>query len=200
MTKNGILAFSLLAASACAGTGRSNAGDSFVVGASRAATTPESRLVVSVGGSRPATVEVPVSMLTARVKWGPIDGELEALVIPLGDVDVSAARFPPNGLQLREVTLDLPVTAHGTGQKLSDDSMKLDVVAPLRLMMGLGLDNGGTYDLGPTQTAPVHIHIEAGPTSVGVKASCSGVCWKVGGVAEMSDAVADIISPAEIID
>lgn len=196
--KTSLFAFPLLALAACAGPGRVDAGDSFVISADRAATTVTSRLTVSVGGARPAAVELPVSMLTAQVAWTPVGGSLRTLVIPLGDVDVSAERFPPDGLRLREVTLDLPAVAHGSGHVTPDETVKLDVVAPMRLTMGLQLPSGETYGLGQTTTAPVKIHVEAGPESVGVKAECRGVCWKVGGVAEMSDALADVSSPATI--
>lgn len=194
-----ILLFSLLA-TACAGVGGPDAEGSLVIEAAHGVAALEGRLVVTVSGTPPTLVEVPVAELTTRVKWGPIDGTLESLVIPLGDIDVSPARFPPNGLQLKEVTLQLPATAHGSGQRTSDVSMKLDVVTPLRLTMGLGLEGGGTYDLGPTTTAPVHIHVEADSTSVRVKADCRGVCWKIGGIAEMSDAMADVSSSAQVVD
>ena len=198
MKKSGLFAFPLLTLSACAGVGGLDAGDSFVIVAEGVAADPTSELTVNVGGSRPGSVTLPVGSLTSRVVWDGTYGALETLVIPLGDVDVGAERFPPDGLHLRRVTLDLPAVAHGEARYVPSNQVYLDVVAPMRVTMGLGLDDGTTYPLAPTATAPVKIHVEANGEAIGVRAECRGVCWRIGGVAEMSDATANVSSPATI--
>jgi hypothetical protein len=105
--------------------------------------------------------------------------EVDALSMPLGDVTVPAAAFPPSGLVLRNLVLKAG-PAKATILQAQDDALDLRATLPLELDWSVQLQDGSLYALGPVHTAPVdvdlHVFREGGRTTAIVQAACAGTC------------------------
>jgi hypothetical protein len=115
---------------------------------------------------------------------------IDSLVIPLGDLTVSAQALPPSGLKLRKLSLHLDHTLAKI-DRADEDELLLSANAPLTLDWSLELDDGSLYPLAPTPTDPMPIYVvarrESDQLQVTLTAACNGVCWSDPGVAQLSD-------------
>jgi hypothetical protein len=153
----------------------------------------DSRVDFTIAGgfdsARP--VALTIAQPTLKLHTTTDGAELDALALPLGDIDVPAAALPPTGLQLRDLTL----TADPTRAEVvhaADDALELRATVPLTLHWSLVLADGSLYPLGPVPTAPLVLDVQIARSqgqaaTATVQASCAGTCWAVDGVARLSD-------------
>jgi hypothetical protein len=131
-------------------------------------------------------VEQPMVKLhtTADRAW------LDAITLPLGDVNIPASALPPKGLVLRKLVVSAPAT-HAEIMHAQNDALELRVTEPLALDWSMQLDDGSLYPLGTVHTAPINLDINVvranGAITATVQAACVGTCWAVDGVASLSN-------------
>lgn len=151
-------------------------------------------------GARPVTLTI--AQPTLRMHTTTSGAELDALTLPLGDVDVPASALPPTGLALRQLSLSAEPT-RAEVIDASDDTLTLRATTPLTLHWSLALADGTLYPLGTVATAPLALAVQLarsdGATATAtVTASCSGACWSVAGVATLSDGAVYLAAPATV--
>lgn len=150
-------------------------------------------------GARPVTLTI--AQPTLRMHTTTSGAELDALTLPLGDIDVPASALPPSGLALRQLSL----SAEPTRAQIidaTDDALTLRATAPLTLHWSLELADGTLYPLGAVATAPLALDLQLaradGATTATVTASCTGTCWSVAGIATLSDGAVYLAAPATV--
>jgi hypothetical protein len=122
------------------------------------------------------------------------DGEratLEALELPIADVDITPEGLPPNGLHLR----DLRLTAAPTQAEIvhaDRDALELRATVALKFTWSMLLADGTPWTLGPATTPPLPLTLQVtrgadGAVTLAASAAHDGVCWAVDGVVSMSD-------------
>ena len=154
-------------------------------------------LTLVTGGKETHVVSIEFSKLVSSVSWDSrTGGRIDALSIPLGDIDVSPETVPPDGLRLRDVVLELSSPVTGIGRVSPEGQVVLETTAPLKVGMSVVLTDGSLYRLGSSETEPASLQFVADADSIGLRAECLGVCWRVGGLLKMSDAVIDVVAPA----
>ncbi len=150
-------------------------------------------------GARPVTLTI--AQPTLRLHTTASGAELDALTLPLGDIDVPASALPPSGLRLRALTLTADA-ARAEVVQADDDALGLRATAPLTLHWSLQLDDGTLYPLGAVATAPLAIDVQIARSPTGatatVDASCAGTCWAVDGVATLSDGAVYLAAAADV--
>jgi hypothetical protein len=151
------------------------------------------------GSSAHLTLTPPDLQLVLRTGQ---DGQLTALELPLGDVDVSADAVPPNGIHLRDLQLGLDSTLQLTTDYASADYLEVHAVGPLRLAWSVLLDDGTTWALGPAVTEPLSFDLEverdADQVIARLYARCDGACWTLDSIARISDGQVHIVAPATL--
>lgn len=150
-------------------------------------------------GARPVTMTI--AQPTLRLHTTTSGAELDALTLPLGDVDVPASALPPTGLALRQLSLSAEPT-RAEVIDATDDTLTLRAMAPLTLRWSLELADGTLYPLGAVATAPLALDMQiarsAAATTATVTASCAGTCWSVAGIATLSDGAVYLAAPATV--
>ena len=150
-------------------------------------------------GARPVTLTI--AQPTLRLHTTENGAALDALTLPLGDIDVPASALPPSGLQLRALTLTADAT-RATIVHADDDSLALQAIVPLTLHWSLQLDDGTLYPLGAVATTPLAIDVQIARSATGatatMSASCAGTCWAVAGVAKLSDGAVYLAAAADV--
>ncbi|HWE28235.1 MAG TPA: hypothetical protein VHB97_09550, partial [Polyangia bacterium] len=128
---------------------------------------------------------------------------LDALSLPLGDVDVPASALPPTGLALRQLSLSADPT-RAEIVDAGDDTRTLRATTPLTLHWSLQLADGTLYPLGAVATAPLALDVQiarsdgATTATATVTASCAGTCWSVAGIATLSDGAVYLAAAADV--
>jgi hypothetical protein len=155
-------------------------------------TSAQSHVNFTIAGGYAAPTAMSMAMHDATL-WLRSTGThatIDSLVIPLGDLTVSAEALPPSGLKLRKLSLHLD-HALAKIDRASEDELLLSASAPLTLEWSLELDDGSLYPLAPTPTDPMPIYVIAkragDQLQVTLTAACNGVCWSDPGVAELSN-------------
>jgi hypothetical protein len=114
---------------------------------------------------------------------------LDALELPLGNVDIGAGALPPSGLKLRDLSLGIDGAVDAQAESTSDDMVKLHVTAPLRLAWSVELADGTVHALGPAVTEPLAFDIElerkGAAVTTSLSASCPDTCWTIDGLARL---------------
>jgi hypothetical protein len=154
----------------------------------------EAKLGVTADGGfapAPARLSLPIEGVTLRLLTG-ARPSLSELTLPIGDVDISPAVFPPNGIGLHDVTLRLAGPARAEVVHAQAEALELDVRTPLALDWSMALIDGGLHPLGPVVTAPLDLRLKlvrdpSGEVLASVEARCAGTCWSLGGVGQLSD-------------
>jgi hypothetical protein len=127
---------------------------------------------------------------------------IAAFDVPLGDLDVSAAAFPPHGLKLRKLDLHIDRPADLTVMHAQDDAIELQATTPLTLSWALALDDGSTWTLGPMRTQPIQLDVTVLRDPAGyaatVSARCDGDCWTLDGIGTLRDAQLELQAQAEV--
>jgi hypothetical protein len=157
---------------------------------------------ISSGIGSGSQLTLPVRSLTLRAKTGS-SPSLEALEMPLGDVDIPASVLPPAGLSLRALSLGIPTAVAADIVHQQADALELHVRSPLRLTWSLVASDGSIRPLGPVPTEPLDIDIQTslgsdGTPATTVTARCAGECWSIKAIADMRDGAVYIESPAEL--
>lgn len=149
----------------------------------------------------PTPVELPVQGLDLVLKTGP-RAELTSLTLPIGDVNVPASALPPRGLQLRDVMLHTDAAIAAQVVHADTDSAELVAHAPLTLAWRMLLDDGRSWALGPSRTAPLDLDLVVVRTATGyattVTARCPGECWSLDGIASLRDGVVELVADADV--
>jgi hypothetical protein len=163
-----------------------------------------SRVEFTIAGGFAAAQSVTLTIARPTLQLHTTDAgaELDALTLPLGDIDVSAAALPPHGLALRGLTLSAG-PARAERVNAADDALALRATVPLTLRWSLLLDDGTLYRLGDVATAPLVLDVQiaraAGSQATAVvQAACDGTCWALAGVARLSDGAVYLAADAEI--
>ena len=152
-------------------------------------------------GARPVTLTI--GQPTLRMHTTASGAELDALDLPLGDVDVPASALPPSGLALRQLALSAAPT-RAEILDAGDDALTLRATTPLTLRWSLELADGTLYPLGAVATAPLALAVQIarsdGPTAatVTVTARCAGTCWAIDGLATLSDGAVYLAAAADV--
>jgi hypothetical protein len=154
------------------------------------------------GGFARAT-QVAMTINQPIVKLHTSDGRamLDAISLPLGDVNVPASALPPHGLTLKNLVVSAPATR---AEIMHDQADALEVRAtmPLALDWSVVLDDGSLYPLGTVHTNPINVDITVSrvgaSTTATVQAACIGTCWAVDGVAKLSDGAVYLEAAADV--
>lgn len=204
----GMLVAGMSFTAGCADVGSTAAAGSLetpaVIVSDRAAEVSRLEVVVDGGvGAGPVELSLPVAELGLRVRTGDRPA-LEQLELSLGDVKVPAAALPPTGLELRDLRLALPEPARAQVVHVQDSALELLAQAPLELSWSLMLEDGSLYPLGTVRTQPLDLALTvvrdgSGPGATAtLTARCAGVCWELGGVAELRDGELYLEAPVVI--
>lgn len=164
----------------------------------------DSRVQFTIAGGFAAaqSVTLAIARPTLRLHTTAAGAELDALTLPLGDIDVPASALPPHGLALRDLVLSAD-PARAERVNADADTLALRATVPLRLSWSLLLDDGTLYRLGDVATAPLALEVQiaraAGSQATAVvKAACDGTCWALAGIAQLSDGAVYLAADAEI--
>lgn len=166
-----------------------------------AVTNSDVSFTIAGGFAQPRAVTMQVAAPVLQLHTTADRAELDSLSMPLGDVDVPASAFPPNGIHLRNLTLKV-APAKAAILDAQDNALDLRAKLPLELDWSVQLDDGSLYALGPVHTDPVNVDIHvfrdgAQATAV-VQAACLGTCWSVDGVATLSDGAVYLEAAADV--
>jgi hypothetical protein len=172
--------------------------------ASTAASAKGSVTFTIAGGfAGPTPLSMAMSDATLQLTSTGARAELESLVVPLADLDISAAALPPNGLSLRKLSLHVDRAA-ATVLSADEDSLSLRAEAPLVLHWSLVLDDGSLYALAPTPTDALPITVavsrKGDGLAVTLEATCHGTCWSDPGVAALSDGDVKLQADATLVE
>jgi hypothetical protein len=173
---------------------------SIVTGATIA---PDSRVDFTIAGgfdgARPVTLTIAQPIV--RLHTTTSGAALDALSLPLGDVDVPASALPPTGLALRQLSLSAEPT-RAEIVDAGDDTLTLRATTPLTLHWSLQLPDGTLYPLGAVATAPLALDVQIarrdGAATATVTARCAGTCWSVAGIATLSDGAVYLAAAADV--
>jgi hypothetical protein len=148
----------------------------------------------------------PLDLRVDDVKLTAVTGphaRLDALELPLDDVDVTAAMVPPKGLRLSNIALRLGRPVAATVIHAQDDAVELEAITPLTVDWSLVLDDGRLYKLGPQPTQPLTLIVDvvrgaSGDAVATVEARCPGTCFAVEGLVELHDGKLHVAADALI--
>ena len=162
-----------------------------------------SNVSFTIQGGFASATQIAMTVSQPIVKLHTEDGRatLDAIRLPLGDVNVSAQALPPNGLALKNLVVSAPQTR---AEIMHDEADALEVRAmlPLALDWSVVLDNGTIYPLGTVHTNPIAVDITVSrvgaTTTATVQATCVGTCWSVDGVATLSDGAVYLEAAADV--
>ena len=162
-----------------------------------------SKVSFTIQGGFASATQVAMTVTEPIVKLHTTEGRasLDAIKLPLGDVNVSAAALPPNGLALKNLVVSAPETRAQIMYD-SDDALEVRATLPLALDWSVVLDDGTLYPLGTVHTEPLDVDIMVsrvdGATTATVQAACAGTCWSVDGVAKLSDGAVYLEAAADV--
>ena len=166
-------------------------------------TVAASDVSFTIQGGFSGATQVAMTVNEPIVKLHTTDGRatLDAIKLPLGDVDISADALPPNGLKLRNLVVSAPET-RATIMYDAADALEVRATLPLALDWSVVLDDGTLYPLGTVHTSPLDVDIMVsradGATTATVQAACSGTCWSVDGVATLSNGAVYLEAAADV--
>jgi len=171
------------------------------VAASGAATDSRVTFTVAGGFASPRLESLAVARPQLGVHAGDGRATLDALVLPLGDIDVPATALPPHGLGLRDLVLRAD-PARATVIHAEADALELRASLPLALDWSMLLADGSRYRLGTVRTAPVDVDVRvfraAGELLATVDARCDGTCWALPGIVQLSDGAIHVEADATV--
>lgn len=165
--------------------------------------TVDSRVTFTIAGGFDAERPEQMSIARPQLSVHTSDGRasLDALQLPLGDIDVPAAALPPSGLKLRNLVLTAAPT-RATVLHAEADALELRASLPLALAWSLQLADGSLYRLGDVRTAPLDVDIQifraGGRLTATVDARCPGTCWAIDGIARLSDGTVHLEADADV--
>ncbi len=139
--------------------------------------------------AQPLTFDLHALTLSAHTGSHP---QLDQLVLPLSDANVAADALPPNGLQLRDLSLRIPAPVALKVVHSQADALELTAHSALTLSWSMVLADGQVYKLGDIPTAPLDLNLVVTDDGTGplitLTATCVGSCWALGGIGELRDA------------
>ena len=151
--------------------------------------------------STPTPVDLQVEGIGLQLQTGS-DPKLVSLDLPVGDMDVSAKAMPPNGLELRDISLHVPAAANVKVVHAAEDSVEITAHTPLLLRWRMVLDDGSTWALGPTRTEALDLDVSivrsGDAYTLSLDASCPGECWTLDGIAALRDAQLNLAADVEV--
>jgi hypothetical protein len=153
------------------------------------------------GFAGPSEVAMPIAQPLLKLHTRGDRAELDAIMLPLGDVTISREALPPKGLVLRNLVVKAPAT-RAEIMHAQDDALELRAKLPLSLDWSLQLDDGSLYPLGTVHTDPINVDVQVvragGRVTATVQAACLGTCWAVDGVAKLSNGAVYLETAAEV--
>jgi hypothetical protein len=151
--------------------------------------------------STPTPVDLQVEGIDLQIQTGDKPA-LVSLDLPVDDMNVSAMAMPPNGLQLRNISLHIPAPATAKVVHADADSVEIKAHTPLFLSWRMVLDDGSTWALGPTRTEALDLDVSVVRTADGytlsLDAQCPGECWTLDGIAALRDAQLNLAADVEV--
>jgi hypothetical protein len=166
-------------------------------------TVADSNVSFTIEGGFASATQVALNVHQPIVKLHTADGRawLDAVSLPLGDIDISADALPPNGLALKNLVVSAPAT-HAEILHDQVDALEVRAMLPLSLDWSAVLADGSVYKLGTVHTAPLNVDIQVSrvgaSTTATVQAACLGTCWSVDGVAKLSNGAVYLEADADV--
>jgi hypothetical protein len=199
-----VLVGCIAAATGCSGAHTATNGSSLALPiAVSTGTVAQSDVTFTIEGGFASATQVALTMHEPIVKLHTAAGRatLDAISLPLGDVNVSAEALPPKGLILKNLVVSAPAT-HAEIMHDQADALEVRAMIPLALDWSVVLDDGSLYPLGTVHTEPLNVDITVsrvgGSTTATVQAACLGTCWAVDGVAKLSNGTVYLEAGAEV--
>jgi hypothetical protein len=129
-------------------------------------------------------------------------GHIDLLSIPLPNVTIAAELLPPDGIELRDLTVSIAEPTDAEILIRTDNALAMKARVPLKLSWSVTLPTGGIYRLGDVLTPPVDLALDVEERTEGlvttVSAACMGECWKADGVLAIRDAKVAVVADAAI--
>jgi hypothetical protein len=151
--------------------------------------------------STPTPVELQVQGIDLSLQTGD-KPQLVSLDLPVDDMNVSAMAMPPNGLQLRQISLHIQQPVPAKVVSVTDDSVEITAHAPLYLRWRMVLDDGSTWALGPSRTEALDLDVSVVRSGDGYTATldarCPGECWTLDGIAALRDGQLDLAADVDV--
>jgi|GEM_PF-4457511 len=175
------------------------------ISVSAAAVDSKSSIEVSAKGglrteAKPLNFDLHAVTLTAHTGEHP---RLDQLVVPLGDANVAADALPPNGLQLRDLSLHIADPVALEVVHVEAQAIELRAHTALMLSWSMVLADGKVYKLGDVPTAPLDLDVVVTDDGIAplttISAHCAGSCWVLGGVGELRDASLYLEAAASVV-
>ncbi len=150
-------------------------------------TRPRSMITLSRGGALdPATSSMEVMINDAHVGLHVKDGRatLDRLSLTLDSVDLPPSADLPQGLALRDNSLELDEPLRATIEQAEPDRLTLTAHGSLSVHAKMVLTDGSLYPLGPTPSEPgdltLRVTLDGDKYTTTIDAAPPATCWSIG--------------------
>jgi hypothetical protein len=150
-----------------------------------------------------SAIELPLSSAPLHLELTEKAAELSSLSIPLGEVMVSPAALPPNGLHIRNLQLTVEGATSANIDARTIDAVTLHTRAPVQLAWEMEVAPGQFYMLAPAKIPGLDFEIGVVQTVEGqdlltLDARCMGSCWGLRGIVDVSDVTLHFDAPVSL--
>jgi hypothetical protein len=152
------------------------------------------------GGS---DLQLAIGEVTLELRLDAAQATLEALTLPLADVDVPPSPQLPDGLKLRRMQLTARAPVAAQILQRSDRVAQLRVPGALTLHASLLLPDGILYPLGGTDTAASDLDVAVtaegqGGWAVALEAQPADTCWSLDGLLSLTRCALHVTTAATL--
>jgi hypothetical protein len=150
-------------------------------------TRPRSMISLQRGGTLdPASTAMDVMINDAAVALHVKDGRatVDSLQLTLDNVKLPPSKDLPNGLELRDVSLQLDEPVRAKIEQAEPDALTLSVHGTLMVHSSMVLPDGTLYKLGKTPTEPgdltVRVTVDGAKATATLDSTPQATCWSLG--------------------